>query len=411
MPKLTVLEVKSMKEPGRLADGNGLFFEYTSSGVKRWLYRFKIDGKGGMYIVGRYPKLSLTEAREKHREAKELVRQGLNPSLARRSIKKANIERQRSEIENSFEKVALEWIEKRRDGWSESHVKSIEVSLKKNVFPFLGSKSVDLITPPEVFKVLNRIEARGSMEIARKVLQRLNGVFRYSIQTGRATYNPAADMKDALKAQPVEHMPSLIDKGLSQLLKDISASKKMNVTTKLALQFTALTACRPGEVRGAQWTEIDLDLKEWHIPAERMKKRRPHIVPLSKQALKVIEKAGNIFGKEGLVFPSVQDRRKAMSDNAMSKALRDMGYGGKATPHGFRASFSTMANEKSGFPSEVIEKALAHEERNKIRGAYNRAEYLEQRRRLMQWWGDRLQALEYGAPIIPISESLIVSRG
>jgi len=165
------------------------------------------------------------------------------------------------------------------------------------------------------------------------------------------------------------------------------------------LQFTALTACRSGEVRNALWSEIDLEEKEWHIPAERMKMRRGHIVPLSKQALAVIERAGKLWGNEGLIFPSVRDSSKPMSDNAMSKALRDMGYRGKATPHGFRSSFSSMAHEKSGFASEVIEKALAHEEKNKIKGAYNRAEYLEQRRELMQWWGRQLQLLEYGVEV------------
>ncbi len=239
------------------------------------------------------------------------------------------------------------------------------------------------------------------------MLQRTNAVFRYAIQTGRATYNPAADMQGVLKAKAVEHLPALFDKDLSQLLKDITANKKIHTTTKLALQFVAVTACRSGEVRKADWSEIDLEIKEWHIPAERMKMRRAHIVPLSKQAVAVLNRAGALWGTDGLVFPSVLDENKPMSDNAMSKALRDMGYQGKATPHGFRSSFSSAAYEKSGFPSEVIEKCLAHEEKNKIKGAYNRAEYLEQRRQLMQWWGNKLQALEYGAEIIAIDKAAI----
>ena len=265
--------------------------------------------------------------------------------------------------------------------------------MKNDVFGPLGNKAIDSIAPPEILNILRKIESRGSLEIARKVLQRMSAVFRYAVQTGIATYNPAADMQGVLKAKPVKHMPAVFNEGLGQLLKDINASEKIHVTTKLALLFTSLTACRSGEVRKAEWSEINLEEKIWEIPAERMKMQRPHMVPLSSQAIAVLERAGKIWGKDGLVFPSVRDCNKPMSDNAMSKALRDMGYKGKATPHGFRASFSSMAHEKSAFPSEVIEKALAHEEKNKIKGAYNRAEYLEQRRQLLQWWGDCLEIL------------------
>ncbi len=399
MPKLTVLDIRNAKEPCRLADGQGLFFEITGTGVKRWLYRFKLDGKNGMFIVGRFPQLSLKNARVLHQEARELVRQGKNPAKARRAVKQANIEKEKQIKEDrskSFRFIALEWIEQQREAWSKDHAKSVLDTLQNDVFMAIGEQPVDTITPPEILSILRKIEKRGSLEIARKVLQRTSAVFRYAIQTGRATYNPAADMQGVLKAKTVQHMPAVFDKELSQLLKDVTANPKIHTTTKLALHFTALTASRPGEVRKAHWSEVHLDLAEWHIPAERMKMRRAHIVPLSEQAQAVLKRASLLFGSEGLIFPSVRDWEKPMSDNAMSKALRDMGYGGKATPHGFRSSFSSMAHERSGFASEVIEKALAHEEKNKIKGAYNRAEYLEQRRQLMQWWGNTLQVLEYG---------------
>ncbi len=405
MPKLTVMDIRNAKGKCRLADGQGLFFEITVTGMKRWLYRFKLDGKNGMFIVGRYPQLSLKNARIKHQEAKELVKQGKNPAQARRAEKQANIDeekKRRDDRTTSFKFVALEWVEQQRDAWSSDHAASVIKSLQNNVFEPIGDRPVDGISPPEILKILQVIEKRGSLEIARKVLQRMSAVFRYSIQTGRATYNPAADMRGVLKAKTVEHMPAVFDRELATLLKDINANTKIHITTKLALQFTSLTACRSGEVRKAHWSEILFDEREWHIPAERMKMRRPHIVPLSKQALAVLNRAAVLFGNEGLIFPSVRDRNRPMSDNAMSKALRDMGYRGKATPHGFRSSFSSMAHERSGFPSEVIEKALAHEEKNKIKGAYNRAEYLEQRRQLMQWWGNKLQTLVYGAEVIPI---------
>ena len=410
MSKLTILEVRNRKEPGRLADGGGLCYEVTNSGVKRWLYRYRLDGKQQMYIIGRYPDFSLADARKEHKEAQKLVEKGISPTLDRRKEKQANREREQEEKEkraNSFEYVALEWIDQERGGWSHDHAVAVLGTLKNDVFGAIGTKPVDSVSPQEVLQVLRNIESRGSLVIARKVLQRMNAVFRYAVQTGRATYNPAADMQGVLKSKPVEHLPAVFDKNLGQLLKDITASTRIHITTKLALQFTALTACRSGEVRGATWSEINIEEKILEIPAERMKMRRPHIVPLSKQAIAVLARAGKLWGTDGLVFPSARNQIKPMSDNAMSKALRDMGYKGKATPHGFRASFSSMAHEKSGFPSEVIEKALAHVENNTIKKAYNRAEYLEQRKQLMLWWGDRLQMVEYGAEIIPFNKVLV----
>ncbi len=410
MPKLTALEVRNRKEPGRLPDGGGLSYEVTKSGIKRWMFRYRLDDKQQMYIIGRYPDLSLEKARIAHRAAQQLVKEGISPSLNRRAKKQANRAKEHAEKDKrsrSFEFMATEWIEQQKGRWSHEHAVAVLGTLRNDVFVKIGDKPVDSISPPDVLNVIRRIEKRGSLEIARKVLQRMNAVFRYAIQTGRATYNPAADMQGVLKAKPVEHLPAVFDSNLAQLLKDITANKRLHPTTKLALHFTALTGCRSGEVRGAHWLEIDLEQKEWYIPAERMKMRRPHIVPLSKQAVAVLKRAGKLWGDDGLVFPSVRDENRPMSDNAMSKALRDMGYRGIATPHGFRSSFSSMAYEKSGFPSEVIEKCLAHEERNKIKGAYNRAEYLVQRRQLMQWWGNKLQAMEHGAEIIPINKAII----
>lgn len=409
MPKLTALEVRNNKEIGRLADGGGLSYEITPTGVKRWLYRYRLGGKQQMHILGRYPTLSLEQARKEHRKARKLVKQGINPARVKRKEKLANSEREKSDKDKrikSFEYVAFEWVEQKRGGWSHDHTQAVLSTLKNDVFNKIGDKAVDSIAPPEVLQILRAIEGRGSLEIAKKILQRMNAVFRYAIQTGRATYNPAADMQGVLKIKPVNHLPAVFDKDLSKLLKEITVNQRINVTTKLALQFLAVTACRSGEVRNAHWSEVDLDGKEWHIPAERMKMKRGHIVPLSKQALAVLNRAGKLFGTDGLIFPSVRDFNKPMSDNAMSKALRDMGYRGKATPHGFRSSFSSMAYEQSGFPSEVIEKALAHEEKNKVKGAYNRAEYLGQRHQLMQWWGDKLQVLEHGAEIIPLDKTM-----
>jgi integrase len=410
MAKLTALQIRNQKEPCRLADGQGLFFEITPTGIKRWLYRYKISGKGGKCILGRYPNLSLEQARSAHRDARELVRQGINPALARRREKQAVIESIRAEKAKqltAFSCVALEWVEMQRGRWSRDHANAVLATLKADAFPLLGDIPIDTITPQDVLRVIRRIEDRGSLEIARKVLQRVSAVCRYAVQTGMALYNPAAEMQGVLKTRQVENMPALFNKDLGQLLRDISASQRMHISTKLALQFTALTAARSGEVRHATWAEIDLEAGLWEISAERMKMRRAHIVPLSKQAVAVLNRTAALFGRDGLLFPSARDQHKPMSDNAMSKALRDMGYQGQATPHGFRSSFSSSAYESGRFPSEVIERALAHVEQNKIKGAYNRAEYLGQRRELLQWWGDLLQRLEHGAEIIPFKRQQV----
>lgn len=411
MRKLTALQVRQVKEKCRLADGGGLFFEITASGVKRWLYRYKIKGKGNMFIIGRYPEMSLEAARKSHLLKRELVRQGVNPADERRERRQAIIDKKEEEKAarlNSFENVALEWIEQQRDGWSTKHAKDVLSTLQRDVFPQIGGFPVDSIIPPQVLTVLRAVESRGVGETARRTLQRMDAVFRYAVQTGRATYNPASDMKGVLKVRPpVENRPASHGAELGQLLRDISANKKAHVQTKLALHFLALTATRPSETRSATWEEFDLERQEWNIPAERMKINKPHLVPLSEQALAVLHRAAALFGDTGLVFPSVRDKDKPMSDNALSKCLRDMGYRGKATPHGFRSSFSTAAYERSGCDGEIIEMCLAHVEQNAVKAAYNRARYLGQRRQLLQWWGNMLQRLEHGAEVIRLEQRVV----
>jgi integrase len=259
---------------------------------------------------------------------------------------------------------------------------------------------VDTITPPMVLQVIRNIESRGALEVAHKVLQRMNAVFRYAVQTGKATFNPAGDMKGVLKTRKVVHMAALSREELPEFLRVLTVAD-IHTTTRLALKFTLLTAARSGEVRGATWEEINLDEAIWRIPPERMKMDSPHNVPLSKQAVAILERVGRLYGKEGLVFPGIRQNSKQLSENTLLYALYRIGYHSKATVHGFRATFSTIANE-SGFDGDVIEKALAHEQRNRVRAAYHRSEYLEQRRKLMQWWADLLDQMEAGAEIIPI---------
>jgi integrase len=408
MSKLTAVQIRNAKpkgKPYKLSDGHGLYFHVAKSGKKTWRYRYKIAGTESTFTLGEYPFVSLEQARACRVEAREQVKAGKNPSKERRAEKEEVIQKEQSSRqvkENTFEFVALEWIEQQQGRWSKAHADAVLATLRRDAFLDLGRHSVEVITPPMVLEVVRKIEKRGALEIAHKVLQRINATFRYAVQTGKATYNPAADMKGVLKSRKVTHMTSLTREDLPEFLKTLT-SGDIHVTTKLALQFTILTAARTGEVRGTTWDEIDFDEKLWKIPAKRMKMDAPHNIPLSKHAVAVLERVAQLYGKDGHVFPGIRQGSKQLSENTMLYALYRLGYHSKATVHGFRATFSTIANE-SGFDGDVIEKALAHEQRNRVRAAYHRSEYIEQRRVLMQWWADLLQQMEYGGEIIPIRQ-------
>jgi len=406
MPTLTAVQIRNAKpkdKPYKLADSHGLFLHVAFSGKKTWRYRYKIAGTESTFVMGEYPQMTLEDARNERAKAREMVKKGINPSQERRDIKQETIEQKkasREKKEHNFETVALDWIDQQKERWSRGHRNAIRSTLELDAFPILGSHPVDTITPPMVLQVIRNIENRGALEIARKVLQRVNAVLRYAVQTGLATSNPASEMKGVLKTRKIVHRAALSREELPEFLRTLSVAD-IHTTTMLALKFTILTAARSGEVRGATWDEINLDDAIWRIPAERMKMDSQHNVPLSKQAIAILERVARLYGKEGIVFPGIHNRKAMISENTMLYALYRMGYHSKATVHGFRAVFSTIANE-SGFEGDVIEKALAHEERNRVRAAYHRSEYLEERKNLMQWWATFLDQMEAGAEIVPI---------
>ncbi|MBM9514370.1 tyrosine-type recombinase/integrase [Desulfogranum marinum] len=406
--KLSAVQVRNAKPTNKaykLADGKGLYLHISKTGKKTWRYRYRFDGKETTLVLGEFPQVTLEVARRKRAGARDLLDRGKNPAHERRKEKQeylAEIEEEERKGKNSFENLTFEWWEQQLGKWSKEHADAVLATLRRDAFPVIGSRPVSDIAPPEILKILRSIEARGSLEIASKVLQRVNAVFRYGVQTGRIDSNPAAEMKGVLKTRKVNHRAAISREGLPHFLKDLSVGD-IHQTTRLALQFTILTAARSGEVRGATWKEINIEEKLWKIPAERMKMATPHSVPLSRQAMGILEEMGRLFGQEGIVFPGIRDHSKSLSENTMLYAMYRLGYHSRATVHGFRATFSTIANE-SGFDGDVIEKALAHEQRNKVRAAYHRSEYLPQRRELMQWWADLLQHLEHGAEIIPIGQ-------
>ncbi|AAQ58327.1 tyrosine-type recombinase/integrase [Chromobacterium violaceum] len=371
-------------KPAKLADGGSLFLWVMPNGAKYWRMAYRFDGKQKTLAFGVYPTTSLKDAREKREAARKLLAAGTDPNAAKKEQKR---ERQLT-VENSFEIVAREWYDKQLPRWTDDHAVRILDSLKADAFPDLGKLPVSQLTAPVILDTIRKIEKRGAVETAQRVLQRISAVIRYAIQTGRAVHNPATDLTGAIRAKKVEHRPALPRGELREFYRRLAA-EPLYIPTRIAMHLLMLTFVRPGELRAARWEEFDEERAEWRIPAERMKMREPHLVPLSRQALELLKELRPLTGKSALLFPAVTDLKKPMSENTLGYAMGRMGYKGTATPHGFRALASTVLNEE-GFDPDIIEKQLAHAERNKVRAAYHRAEYLEERRKMMQWWAEFL---------------------
>lgn len=388
-------QAKFNDKPQKLSDEKGLFLLVNQSG-KYWRLKYRHGGKEKVLALGVYPEVSLKEARAKRDDARRLIAEGVDPSLARKQSKVAN----RLASENSFEALAREWYQSQLARWSQGHATRVIESLEVDAFPNLGLIPVAELTAPMMLDALRKVEARGATETAGRVLQRIGAIMRYAIQTGRASYNPAQDLKGALKAAKKEHRPALPRAELPEFYRRL-AVEPLNPATRLAFHLLMLTMTRPGEVRFARWDEFDMERAEWRIPAERMKMRAPHIVPLSRQALAVLDELRPLTGHCDLLFPSERKLTDPMSENTLSYAMGRMGYKGIATPHGFRALASTTLNEE-GFDPDVIERQLAHAERNKVRAAYHRAEYLDDRRKLLQWLADFYES-QQGGNVRPVN--------
>ena len=366
-------------------DGHGMGIEVYPNGNKYWRLRYRIAGKPKLISLGVYPEISLKEARDKALELRKLIKEGIDPSIQR---KKEKVE-SREKVENTFEKIAMEYLKKKEAILSLRYQKNIFKRLRMNIFPVLGSMPIKDITSQNLLNVLRGIESRGAIETAHRISQEVGQVFRYAIATGRAEHDITADLRGAITPAKETHYAYFSEKELAEFLKKLEIFK-IALNTKLAWKLLILTFVRSGELRGAKWDEFDFEKKEWRIPAERMKMKEQHIVPLSEQTLKILEEIKSISLGSELLFPCRTDITKPISDNTLSKALRDNGYRGLATPHGMRATASTILNE-NGFPADVIERQLAHCERNKIRAAYNHAMYLSERRKMMDWWGNYIE--------------------
>lgn len=399
---LTDQEVKNAKpreKAYKLNDGSGLYLHVSPTGRKTWRYRFKIAGAESVLVLGEYPDVTLLQARIEAGELRRKVKAGVSPSKERQAERQAvELEREQAirAAESSFQNIALEWHEREKGRWTKDHAAAVWATLEADVFPAIGMVSIEQVTPPMVLEVIKAIESRDALIVAQKVLQRMTAVFRFAIQTGRAHYNPATEMRGIIKKRPVQHRTMLSISELPGFLRSLSVAD-IHISTRLALEFVILTAARTGEVRGATWEEIDLEKRVWSIPGHRMKMKIEHTVPLSSMAVAILERAGVLFGKNGLVFTGDNPvEKRPLSENTLLYAMYRMGYHGRATVHGFRALFSTIANE-SGFNPDAIERQLAHAEKNQVRAAYHRSEYLAERMQLMQWWADYLAGLRGGS--------------
>lgn len=401
MIKLTDAKLRKLKEAGKHFDGGGLYLEVSATGGRYWRLKYRHGGKENRLSFGVYPEVSLKAARERQAEARAILALGDDPAAAKRDAA-AQVQR---EAAVTFEAVAREWLGHQSGRWTADTLEAIRKSLEAAVLPKIGARPMAHIRPREVMDIIKGIDARGAGETAGRVLQRVKAVFRYAVVHDRIESNPMLDLKpsELLKPRQVRHRVALEDKDLPAFLATLDAYQG-DPTTKAALRLLMLTAVRPGELRGARWAEIDTDAAEWRIPAERMKMKAPHVVPLSPAALAVLAGMKPISGAGELVFPSPFYPAKTLSENTLNSALARMGYKGEHTAHGFRALFSTVANE-CGHDGDVIERQLAHVERNEVRAAYHRATYLHDRARLMTWWAEYLEARK-GGRVVPIGRKV-----
>ncbi|EIR7530785.1 tyrosine-type recombinase/integrase [Salmonella enterica subsp. enterica serovar Llandoff] len=397
---LTDAKVRALKpreKTYRLGDAGGLYVEVATNGSRYWRMKYRVAGKEKRLAFGVYPDVSLADAREKRDVAKKILAAGGDPGETKKSEKLA----QKLNAENTFEAVAREWHQTKADRWSLRYRDEIIDTFEKDIFPYIGKRPIADIKPMELLEALRKMEKRGALEKMRKVRQRCGEVFRFAIITGRANYNPAPDLASALATPKKVHFPFLTANELPYFLNDL-AGYTGSIITKTAIQIIMLTGVRTQELRFARWEDIDFETKLWEIPAEVMKMKRPHIVPLSEQVIALFKQLEPISKHHPLVFIGRNDPRKPISKESINQVIELLGYKGRLTGHGFRHTMSTILHEK-GFNSAWIETQLAHVDKNAIRGTYNHAQYLDGRREMMQWYADYIGELGKGGEVIEVS--------
>lgn len=392
-----IRKAKAKNCPYRMSDGGGLYLQVTPTGGKLWRWKYRFDGREKLMSFGSYPDPSLSLARDHQARARKLLASGTDPMAERKAEKAA--------AENSFQSVARLWLAHWQDGKSPRHVDYVKRRVDADIFPCLGARPIALIEAPELVAMTKAIEKRGARDIAKRALETTGQVFRFAIAHGYATRNPASEIRpsDILKSTRKVNYARVDGRELPDLLRAIEVYQGTHVT-RLALKLMALTFVRTSELIGARWAEFDLEGVRWDIPAERMKMRTPHIVPLAQQALDVLNTLQTLTGKSEWLFPGDRSAKKPMSNNTILKALERMGYKGRMTGHGFRGLASTILHEQ-GYNHEHIELQLAHAPRNAVSAAYNHARYLEPRAKMMQDWADYLEQVQRGGKMLPFRGS------
>ncbi|EGT4313429.1 integrase [Cronobacter malonaticus] len=377
---LTVKQIDAAKpkdKPYRISDGNGLYVYIPASGKKVWQLRYQFEGKEKIHTVGKYPEIGPAEARNIAFEVKRDLAIGLNPAAKKK---------QQEKVPDTFGSIYEEWYKHKRQVWSEGYAVELQRMFEVDILPYIGKMTMDDIEPMTLLKVLRRFEERGAMERANKARRRCGEVFRYAVVTGRAKYNPAPDLADAMKGYRKKNFPFLPAEQIPAFNRAL-AGYSGSIVSKIATQVLQYTAMRTKELRSMQWANVDFENRVITIDAEVMKNRKQHLVPMSRQVYDLLRQLQPITSISDFVFAGRNDKKKSISENAVLLVIRQIGYEGLASGHGFRHQFSTILNEH-GWPHDAIERQLAHVDRNNIRGIYNHAQYLEKRKEMMQWWAD-----------------------
>lgn len=397
--KLTATKLRTKTpKPGKQADGGGLFLLTKENGTQLWRMKYRFAGKEQLLSFGQFPEVSLAEARRRRDDARTQLRDGQDPGAIKRAAKLSA----KLAGENSFEAIARRWLAQQKPSMAPATYGKALACFENDLFPWLGSRPIGDIAAPELLATLKRIESRGAHESAHRAKQRAGQVFRYAVGHGLATRDPTADLRGSLAPVVSRSRAAITEPGqIGALLRDLDGYTGQ-FTTRCALRLAPLLFVRPGELRAMEWTEIDFTARLWRIPASRMKMRDAHMVPLSEQAMAILQELRPLTGKGRYCFPSLQTADRPMSENTINAALRRLGYDKDTmTGHGFRALASTRLNEL-GWPPDVIERQLAHAERNKVRAAYNRAQYMTERVKMMQAWADYLDSMKSASTVVPI---------
>lgn len=397
-----IRKAKSTGKVQRLFDAGGLYLELSPAGGKWWRLKYRFDGKEKRLSLGVYPDVTLVGARTRREESRKLLAAGIDPSEHRKAAKATRAER----AANSYEAVAREWYGKQAKAWVKGHADKVLRRQEADIFPWLGGRPIAEITPRELLEVINRVVDRGAVESAHRVLQNCNAIFRYAIVTSRAESNPALALRDALPPVTPTHRAAVTDPAaLGELLRALDGYAGSFIT-KCALRLAPILFVRPGELRKAEWSEFDLDTAQWNIPAQKMKMREPHLVPLPKQAVAILREIEPLTGGGRYVFPGLRDARRPMSENTVNAALRRMGYDKDTmTGHGFRAIARTILDEVLHVRPDYIEHQLAHAVRDPNGRAYNRTAHLKERTAMMQSWAGYLDTLKVGGAVLPFRKS------